>query len=121
MVFQLFFSILCKIEVIETWDKDSLTAKIMGKAWHEYSPPSVTNWFTPSTLKMLMVQQGLKHLKHRRRLKKISIRHAKSLLAYKSRQSTLTRIIEKVVKIFPDEIEVIYPGNDLFWMIFKKS
>jgi 2-polyprenyl-3-methyl-5-hydroxy-6-metoxy-1,4-benzoquinol methylase len=107
--------------LIETWDKDSLTAKIMGKAWHEYSPPSVTNWFTPSTLKMLMVQQGLKHLKHHRRLKKISIRHAKSLLAYKSRQSTITRIIEKAVKIFPDEIGVIYPGNDLFWMIFKKS
>jgi 2-polyprenyl-3-methyl-5-hydroxy-6-metoxy-1,4-benzoquinol methylase len=106
--------------LIETWDKDSLTAKIMGKEWHEYSPPSVTNWFTPSTLKMLMAQHGLKHLKYHRRLKKISIRHAKSLLSYKSGQSTITRILEKIVKIFPDEIDVIYPANDLFWMIFKK-
>jgi hypothetical protein len=92
----------------------------MGKAWHEYSPPSVMNWFTPSTLKMLMAQQGLKCLKYRRRLKKLNIKHAKSLLAHKSGQSTLTRILKTAVEIFPDGIEVIYPADDLLWMIFKK-
>ena len=55
--------------LIETWNKDSLIAKIMGKAWHEYSPPSVLNWFTPSSLKILAEQLKLKHLISKRTLK----------------------------------------------------
>jgi 2-polyprenyl-3-methyl-5-hydroxy-6-metoxy-1,4-benzoquinol methylase len=36
--------------LIESWNMDSLIARIMGKNWHEYSPPSVINWFSTKTL-----------------------------------------------------------------------
>ena len=32
--------------LIETWNKDSITAKIFGKHWHEFSPPSTLNYFS---------------------------------------------------------------------------
>ena len=33
--------------LIETWNRDSWTARLFGKNWHEYSPPSVLHWFDP--------------------------------------------------------------------------
>ncbi len=107
--------------LIETWNKDSLIAKIMGYAWHEYSPPSVVNWFTPSSLKMLARQYKFKCIKSKRTLKRIQMRHAKSLLSRKSKKSFLIEIVEKMANLIPDETELIYPGDDLFYIIFKKS
>ena len=31
--------------LIETWDRESVSARVFGKNWHEYSPPSVLHWF----------------------------------------------------------------------------
>ncbi len=39
--------------LIETWNCQSLTARLFGKAWHEYSPPSVLHWFSPARLARL--------------------------------------------------------------------
>ena len=107
--------------LIETWDKDSIAAKIMGPAWHEYSPPTVTNWFTPIGLKRLCEQFKLRYLHHRKTMKKIDIRHARALLSTKSADSLFIRMIEKFVKLFPEQTAVIYPADDLFYMIFRKS
>lgn len=106
--------------LIETWNRDSLTAKIMGNAWHEYSPPSVVNWFTPSSLKMLAKQYGFKCITFKRTLKKIQMRQAKLLLSSKSKQSAIIKIVEKIANFLPDETELIYPGDDLFYILFKK-
>ncbi len=32
--------------LVETWDRHSIIARLLGKHWHEYSPPSVLHWFT---------------------------------------------------------------------------
>ncbi len=37
--------------LIETWNHRSLTARMMGRRWHEWSPPSVLQWFSPESLK----------------------------------------------------------------------
>ena len=42
--------------LIETWNKDSWMARIMGKNWHEYSPPSVLHFFSPETLRLFVKQ-----------------------------------------------------------------
>ena len=107
--------------LIETWNKNSLTAKVMGDAWHEYSPPSVTNWFTPPSLNMLVEQYNFKNLISKRTFKKIQLKHAKSLLSSKSEKSFIIRIIAKIVKFFPNETELIYPADDLFYMVFRKT
>ena len=106
--------------LIETWNRDSLTAKIMGNAWHEYSPPSVVNWFTPSSLTMLAKQYGFKCITFKRTLKKIQMGQAKLLLSSKSKQSVIVEIAEKIANLIPDKTELIYPGDDLFYILFKK-
>lgn len=54
--------------LVETWNKDSLVAKALGKGWHEYSPPSVLHWFSPSTLKQLLTPLGFHEVAHGRPL-----------------------------------------------------
>lgn len=44
------------IVLIETWNKDSLTARLFGKGWHEFSPPGTLNFFSKKTLDKLMLQ-----------------------------------------------------------------
>ena len=40
--------------LIETWNCRSLkAARFFGSEWHEYSPPSVLQWFTPTSLERL--------------------------------------------------------------------
>ena len=39
--------------LVESWDMASWYAKILGKNWHEYSPPTVLHWFSKATLKNL--------------------------------------------------------------------
>ena len=57
----------------------------------------------------------------KRTFKKIQIGHAKTLLSIKSDDSFILRVIEKILKSFSDEIELIYPGDDLFYSIFRKA
>lgn len=49
------------------------------------------------------------------------MKHAKSLLSNISEKSFIIRIIEKIAKLFPDETELIYPADDLFYIVFRKT
>jgi SAM-dependent methyltransferase len=44
--------------LVESWNKDSFFARIMGRNWHEYSPPSVISWFSNKSLKSLFENYG---------------------------------------------------------------
>ncbi len=44
--------------LIETWNYESWVARLFGEHWHEYSPPSVLHWFSPSGLNRLVSQYG---------------------------------------------------------------
>lgn len=107
--------------LIETWNRESFTARLLGKSWHEYSPPSVLNWFTPSSLEVLLQDYGLYLLESKRTYKKIQMQHAKSLLLSKSGNSVLNKVMGQIINILPDRVEFIYPADDLFYMILKKA
>lgn len=107
--------------LIETRDRNSITAKLMGHAWHEYLPPSVLNWFTPKTLIRLCEQFEFCYVVSRKTIKKIQIGHAISLLSNKSSASAVTGKILSVAKLFPKKWTVLYPADDLFYVLFKKS
>jgi hypothetical protein len=40
--------------IIETWNRDDWVARLLGRHWHEYSPPSVLHWFNPDGLRRLV-------------------------------------------------------------------
>lgn len=103
--------------LVETWNYKSVTAQIFGESWHEYSPPSVLQWFAPDVLGAFLRREfGLELIARGRPSKKISGAHAKSLLAYR-----LGEKFAPILKIIPDKINFPYPAEDLFWAIYRKS
>lgn len=99
--------------LIETWNRDSLSAKVFGKNWHEYSPPSVLQFFSAKGLTDFLQSLGFEKIAHGRPSKKISGAHAKSLLKYRLGDNFL-------LKLIPDNLNFPYPSEDLFWAIYKK-
>lgn len=107
--------------LIETWDKDSWTAKILGKHWHQYSPPSTLNYFSQKTLRTFMGQQNFSPIAQGTPKKKIHSKHAKSLINHKLRELKGMKWATALVKLIPGNIILPYPSEDLFWALFKKN
>lgn len=107
--------------LIETWNKDSWMARLMGQNWHEYSPPSVLHFFSPKTLGLLANQFGFVEVAKGRPAKRIGTGHAKSLLKYKMEESNVGRLGIKMINLIPDDLTLPYPSYDLFWALYKKS
>jgi SAM-dependent methyltransferase len=107
--------------LIETWNRESWTARIFGRHWHEYSPPSVVHWFTPAALRDLAAQFGFREVARGRPAKWLNGAHAVSLLQHKLGGSIPDRLLSRVGKLIPRNIPIPYPGDDLFWMLFRKT
>ena len=107
--------------LIETWNKDSFAARAFGQNWHEYSPPSVLHWFSPTTLKALAAQYGLREIARGRPSKWINGGHAKSLLQYKLQGVPLGRQMGKLLNLLPEYLPLPYLADDLFWMLLQKK
>lgn len=102
------------ILLIETWNRDSISARMFGKNWHEYSPPSVLHWFSLNSLTNFLKDFGFEKIAYGRPSKKISGAHAKSLLKYRLGDNFL-------LKIIPDKMNFPYPSEDLFWVLYQKT
>jgi SAM-dependent methyltransferase len=103
--------------LIETWNRDSITAKIFGWKWHEYSPPTVIHWFTRIDLIRYLENSGFRLVKKGRLLKKINSGHAKSLILEK----VSNKILKKILNLIPNRINIIYPSEDLFYLLLQKK
>jgi 2-polyprenyl-3-methyl-5-hydroxy-6-metoxy-1,4-benzoquinol methylase len=106
--------------LVESWDMDSQYAKLMGKHWHEYSPPSVINWFSDKTLKQLFAYYGFELLKKGRPVKKINLKHGFSLLDESTPTFTGKSTVVKFFKNSIGRFNIIYPPFDVKWYIWKK-
>jgi SAM-dependent methyltransferase len=107
--------------LIETWNRESLTARLFGKQWHEYSPPSVLHWFSPQGILRLGAEFGYREVGYGRPSKWISGKHAKSLVHYRLESSHLGRAANSLLRFLPDNLTLPYPAEDLFWMLLQKS
>lgn len=107
--------------LIETWNRESLCARLFGQRWHEYNPPSVLQWYSVSGLTSWLSQFGLERLAWAPTFKTIPVTSAKSFLRYHTRQSSLMRALVWPILALPDGLNVVYPGDDLFWMILRKQ
>jgi SAM-dependent methyltransferase len=107
--------------LVETWNRRSWTARLLGKAWHEYSPPSVLHWFDPVGVARLGAEFGLTEISRGRPSKKISGAHAKSLLRHKFGPSLIGRTISLGLHLCPDRLVLPYPAEDLFWIMLRKD
>lgn len=107
--------------LIETWNRESLTARAFGSHWHECSPPSVLHWFSPDGLRRLAAEMGFREIARGRPSKRVGGTHAKSLLRSRLATSRGGRIIAAAVGLIPDGASIPYLGDDLFWALFEKN
>ena len=105
--------------LIETWDRRSWTARILGSRWHEYSPPSVLHWFTPSSVRNLAVQFGFEVVGYGHPKKKFIGAHLKSMIKFKMGGNGRPWPLERALSVVPDDLTLSYPSEDLFWMILR--
>ena len=106
--------------LIETWDRESWTARLSGSQWHEYSPPSVLHWFSRSGIARLARAAAFEQVATGRPSKWINAGHAKSVLRHKSEASFFNRVALMVANLIPDRVSVPYLGDDLFWALFQR-
>jgi len=107
--------------LVETWNKNSFIARMLGKNWHEYSPPSTLHFFSPETLNALVSQFGFEEVARGRPAKKIGSGHAKSLFQYKLQSSKIGNPVAKMMNFVPDNLVIPYPSFDLFWALYQKK
>lgn len=106
--------------MVESWDMDSIAAKVMGKYWHEYCPPSVINWFSDKTLSQAFESYGFKLIAKGRPIKKINIDHGLSLVDESFPKFIFKKPILKFFSRLIGKFNVRYPAIDLKWYLFKK-
>jgi 2-polyprenyl-3-methyl-5-hydroxy-6-metoxy-1,4-benzoquinol methylase len=107
--------------LIETWNKDSFTAKIFGKNWHEYSPPGSLNFFSKKTLDHLLLQHHFAKIADGTPKKSIHSKHAKSLIKHKLLESKGLKWLAGMTSLITGNMILRYPAEDLFWALFKKN
>lgn len=107
--------------LIETWNKDSFTAKLFGSNWHEYSPPGTLNYLSKKTLNRLMRQYDFSLEAQGIPKKNIHSKHAKSLIKSKLLESKTLKWMAGLTRLIPENMIIPYPSEDLFWALFKKN
>jgi SAM-dependent methyltransferase len=106
--------------LVETWDRRSWTARLMGRYWHEYSPPSVLHWFSRAGVRALAGGLGLVEVARGRPPKRLAASHAKSLIHHKSSGSKLKPLIALPLALVPERLTLPYPLDDVFWALFRR-
>ena len=107
--------------LIETWNKDSLMARLFGKGWHEFSPPGTLNYFSKKSMDHLMLQFGFSRIARGTPKKSIHSSHAKSLMRYKLLESKKLKWLAGLTSLIPGNLLLPYPSEDLFWVLYKKN
>lgn len=106
--------------LLELWDVRSVTARLLGKSWHEYNPPTVLHWFSRRSIRQLAEQLGMHYVASGRSSKKIAGSHLKSALEHNVAEGLLGRTAAWVSKLVPDRLALPYLADDVFWAIFRR-
>jgi len=107
--------------LIESWNRNSWTTRMLGRYWHEYNPPSVLHWFSRRSLRRLLSEFGMQEVAHGWPLKWIHASHAKSAIRHSLESSRLGPLVTSVVRIIPDLFPLLYPGDDVCWSLYQRS
>lgn len=106
--------------IVESWDMDSYAARLQGKNWHEYCPPSVTNWYSDKTLNQAFEYHGFEFVDKGRPVKRININHGISLVDESFPKFIFKKPILKFFSWLVGKYNVRYPAVDLKWYLFRK-
>src|SRR5262249_30592190 len=94
----------------------SLTARMLGKRWHEYNPPSILHWFVPREIEELGSRIGLTPIGRGRPPKLLLGSYARHLLS-KQLEGIGLVVVTPALKLIPNSWVIPYPGDDIFWIL----
>ena len=105
---------------IETWDRSSWPAQLLGRHWHEYNPPHVLHWFSPAGIVQLADQYGFVEVARGRPQKLLSGAYMKLRLQDKLQSLPGHHMLHTPLSIIPDQVKIRQPSFDLFWILLQK-
>lgn len=105
---------------IETWDRTSWPAQLLGRYWHEYNPPTMLHWFSPAGIAQLAEHYGLVEVARGRPQKWLSGARMKSQLQDKVQSLPGHQMFQASLALIPDGIKVRQPSFDQFWILLQK-
>ena len=100
--------------LVETWNCQSLTAKMFGRHWHQLNPPSVLHWFAKSRLLNLLRKYDFEIIKQGRPVKWLNFGNGVAVLRKSTRESKLISALCSPIGLVPSGIRVPYPFDDVF-------
>ena len=104
--------------LVESWNRSSFFARILGKRWHEYSPPSVMHWYSDRTLTLLFNYHGFKLIAKGYPVKKISVHHALTFLEGKTSNDISKKLFGRTKRV-TRKLALMNPLFDVKWYIFQ--
>lgn len=105
--------------LVETWDRHSWAARLSGRSWHEYNPPSVLHWFTRRSLRELVESVGLRAIASGIPRKRIQVGRGVRMIRHATEQSRLGRWLTWPLALAPSDWTIPYFLGDAFWMLFR--
>jgi 2-polyprenyl-3-methyl-5-hydroxy-6-metoxy-1,4-benzoquinol methylase len=107
--------------LVESWNMRSLIARVLGKYWHAYSPPSVIDWYSDESLPELFKNYNFELIDSGYPTKQISIRHALSILKHNVPNHLFNNRLIDYLDTSLGRFVFNYPPIDLKWYIFRKQ
>jgi SAM-dependent methyltransferase len=106
---------------IETWNRRSLLAQVMGSGWHVYAPPTTLFYHSPQSLRTLFSAERWEPVAYRSALKWISLHHGMAAL---ERVSTVAKravdIARRAAGDGSTALAVPYALGDLVFSVFRR-
>lgn len=106
--------------LVETWDAGSWPARLLGSNWHEYSPPSVLQWFSRDSLRQLYAECNFQQVATGHPSKWINASYVCSLIDHKLPQTRWANAVRFGLNRMPASLNLPYPSDDLFWTLFRR-
>lgn len=105
--------------LIETWNRNSLAARLYGKRWRAYTPPASQHWFSPRSLQQLAREYGFEQVGRGTVTRWLNAPYLRSLLRYSAPAWCLP--LDKLLGLLPGQWIIPWTVRDRFWAIYQKA
>ena len=107
--------------VVETWDAESPPARLLGRRWHMFNPPTVLYYLGRRTLPRLLERVGFETVASISGGKRLSLRHGLSVLSHMY-PNRAVRAVENYLgrSGLADRIHTQYGGGQLLTVFARR-
>jgi len=105
---------------VETWDRDSMVARVLGRRWHQYTPPYVLSYFNRGSLRHLFDPEHWKLRSYHIATKWITLRRGLSILGGLAGTGLVAELFGWLGGTRVGSVEVPYFLGDLIFSLFER-